>query len=85
MFGRWNLLGQDGIWTSFLACLVQSRRGKGMDILHRYRDSASHLFQGLFGTKIFRRKNEENENGGKEDEETVWNEGNERTLFSGSL
>ena len=46
-------------------------------------DTATIL--GMFGTKVFRRKNEENENGGKEDEEIVWNEGNERTFSSGSL
>jgi hypothetical protein len=43
------------------------------------------LSEGLFGTKVFRRKNEGNENGGKEDEKTVWNEGNERNLSSRSL
>ena len=35
--------------------------------------------------RFFVEKNEGNENGGKEDEETVWNEGNEQTLSSGSL
>ena len=44
-----------------------------------------NAFEGLFGRRVFRRKNEGHENGGKEAEETVWNEGNERTLSSGSL
>jgi len=43
------------------------------------------MFEGLFGTKVHRKKNEGNENGGKKDKETVWNEENERTLSSGSL
>ena len=55
-------------------------------VLQEFRCSNfSTNWSGLFGTKVFFRKNEGNENGGKEDEETVWSEGNEWTLSSGSL
>ena len=43
------------------------------------------VFRVYLEQRFFVGKKEGNENGGKEDKETVWNEGNEWTLSSGSL